>query len=181
MKKVVLKGKEFVPFITYDEISEKIDAVAQRINDDYRDSEDIPALLCILNGSIMFTAELMKRLDFPMELVTMKLTSYSGTRSSGTVKKAMGPSAPLEGRRVIICEDIVDTGNTMVMLRDYLLNDQKVKDFRVCTLLCKPEMYHKDVPLDYIALNIPNRFILGFGLDYDELGRNLKDIYVLNQ
>ncbi|MCQ2158907.1 MAG: hypoxanthine phosphoribosyltransferase [Bacteroidales bacterium] len=181
MDKIILHGKEFVPFIRYDELSSKIDAVAKRISDDYKDSEDVPVLLCILNGSIMFASELMKRLEFPLELVSMKLSSYCGTESTGKVKRVMGPTTSLEGRRVIICEDIVDTGNTMVTLRDYLENEQKVKDFRVCTLLCKPEMYHKDVPLDYIAINIPNRFIVGFGLDYDEIGRNLKDIYVLNQ
>ena len=137
-------------------------------------------LLCVLNGSIMFTAELMKRLEFNLELVSIKLTSYSGTSSTGKVRQAMGLTSDISGRRVIIVEDIVDTGNTIVALKE-LLREKGAKETVVCTMLLKPEVYSKDVPLEYVAIELPNRFIVGFGLDYDEIGRNLKDIYVLDE
>ena len=133
-----------------------------------------------MNGSIMFTAELMKRLEFNCELVSIKLTSYEGTGSTGRVRQAMGLTAGIKGRRVIIVEDIVDTGNTIVELKQ-ILNDAGAAESIVCTLLFKPESCTRDVKLDYVAIQIPNDFIVGFGLDYNEIGRNLKDIYVLDE
>jgi hypoxanthine phosphoribosyltransferase len=143
------------------------------------DCEDIPILLCVLNGSIMFTAELMKRLKFNCQVVSTKLTSYEGTSTTGKVKQAMGLTSDISGRRVIIIEDIVDSGNTIVELKR-ILDENGVSESKVCTLLYKPEAYKKDVKLDYVAMEIPNDFIVGFGLDYNELGRNLQDIYVLD-
>ena len=180
MKKTVhLHDKNFIPFISNDEINAAIDRVAERINADYRDSADIPVLLCVLNGSILFTAELMKRLDFQVEIAAIKLSSYVGTRSTGKIREVMGITTSLQGRRVIIVEDIVDTGNTIEDL-SRIVRSQGASEVRICTLLLKPEMYKKDIRLDYVAKEIPNDFIVGFGLDYDELGRNLKDIYVLD-
>ena len=153
---------------------------AEKINEDFRGCQDIPVLLCVLNGSIMFTAELMKRIDFNCEIVSVKLTSYEGTSSTGTVRQAMGLTGDIRGRRVIIVEDIVDTGNTIVSLKQ-ILADAGACESRVCTLLFKPDSYKKDIPLDYVAIQIPNDFIVGFGLDYNEIGRNLKDIYVLDE
>ena len=166
--------------IPYEKIEEAIDSVAEKINADFEGCEDIPVLLCVLNGSIMFTAELMKRLSFNCQIVSTKLTSYEGTSTTGKVKQAMGLTADLTGRRVIVVEDIVDSGNTIVELKQ-ILADHGASESRICTLLLKPDAYKKDVVLDYVAMEIPNDFIVGFGLDYDELGRNYKDIYVLDE
>ena len=180
MNKITLFDKTFKPMIPYSRISEAIDKVADEINKDFMGCEDIPILLCVLNGSIMFTAELMKRLNFNCQVVSTKLTSYEGTNTTGKVKQAMGLTADLTGRRVIIVEDIVDTGNTIVELKR-IMEEAGAAESRICTMLLKPEAYKKDIALDYVAMEIPNEFIVGFGLDYDELGRNLKDIYVLDK
>ena len=178
MKQIKLKDKTFRVSIPYEDISKAIDKVAEKINYDFNGCEDIPVLLCVLNGSIMFMGELMKRLDFNCQIVSTKLTSYDGTSSTGKVKQALGLTADITGRRVIIVEDIVDTGNTIVELNK-ILADAGASESRICTLLYKPEACRKDLTLDYVAMEIPNDFIVGFGLDYDELGRNFKDIYTL--
>ncbi len=179
MQKIKLYDKTFKTFIPYEKIVSAIDEVAAKINNDFEGCEDVPVLLCVLNGSIMFTAELMKRLNFHCQIVSTKLTSYEGTNTTGKVKQAMGLTADLTGRRVIVVEDIVDSGNTIVALKQ-ILADAGASASYICTLLLKPEAYKKDVKLDYVAMEIPNDFIVGFGLDYDELGRNFKDIYVLD-
>lgn len=179
MEKIRLKDKVFRKLIPYATISAAIDKVADKMNNDFKDCEDFPVLLCVLNGSIMFMGELMKRLEFDCQIVSTKLTSYDGTNSTGKVKQTMGLTADLTGRRVIIVEDIVDTGNTIVELKN-ILKEAGASESYVCTLLLKPDAYKKDVKLDYIAMEIPNDFIVGFGLDYDEFGRNYKDIYTLD-
>ena len=179
MDKVKLYDKTFRTFITYESLKKAIDEVADKINADFNGCEDIPVLLCVLNGSIMFTSELMKRLTFNCQIVSTKLTSYEGTSTTGKVKQAMGLTADIRGRRVIVIEDIVDSGNTVVALKD-ILEENGASESYICTLLLKPEAYKKDVKIDYVAMEIPNDFIVGFGLDYDELGRNYKDIYVLD-
>lgn len=178
--KITLNDKTFKPFIPYEKICAAIDGVAERINADYKGCEDTPVILCILNGSIMFTSELMKRLKFNCQLVSMKLSSYVGTESTGNIREVMGMTGSVEGKRVIIVEDIVDTGNTIIEL----VNTVKAKgasDIKICTMLLKPEVYDKAVKLDYVGMEIPNAFIVGFGLDYDELGRNYPDIYVIDK
>ena len=179
MDKVKLHDKTFRTSIPYEKIEAAIDKVAAEINADFNGCEDVPVLLCVLNGSIMFTAELMKRLTFNCQIVSTKLTSYEGTSTTGAVKQAMGLTADITGRRVIVVEDIVDSGNTIVALKQ-ILAEKGASEARMCTLLLKPDAYKKDVKLDYVAMEIPNDFIVGFGLDYDELGRNLKDIYILD-
>ena len=179
MSNIRLYDKSFRPFISNEKIEEAIDKVAARINADFEGSTDVPVLLCVLNGAIMFTAELMKRLTFNCELVSIKLSSYEGTRSTGNIRQVMGLTGSIEGKRVIVVEDIVDTGNTIVNLVD-MLREKGAAETWVCTMLLKPEIYTKDLKLDYVAMEIPNDFIVGFGLDYDEIGRNLKDIYVLD-
>lgn len=178
MEKLTLLDKTFVPFISYDKISAAIDKVAENISKDFKDSEDIPVLLCVLNGSIMFTAELMKRLEFNCELASIKLSSYEGTSSTGVVRTSQKLTTDVKGRKVIVIEDIVDTGNTIEHLQEFLIA-QGAAEVKICTLLLKPEVYKKDIKLDYVAMEIPNRFIVGFGLDYDQLGRNTRDIYIL--
>jgi len=178
--KIKLHDKVFKPFIPNQEIEKAIDAVAAKINADYAGTDTVPVLLCVLNGSILYTAELMKRLDFDVDLMSIKLTSYQGTSSTGTVHTEMGLTGDVTGKEVIIVEDIVDTGRTIEALVK-ILTARKASMIKVCTLLLKPDMYNKDIPLDYVALRIPNDFIVGFGLDYDGLGRNYKDIYVLDK
>ena len=180
MEKITLFDKTFKTLIPYSKISAAIDEVAEKMNKDFEGCEDIPVLLCVLNGSIMYMGELMQRLRFNCQIVSIKLTSYEGTSTTGRVKQAMGLTSDIKGRRVIIVEDIVDTGNTIVELKD-ILADAGASETYVCTMLHKPEAYKKDTKLDYVAMEIPNEFIIGFGLDYNELGRNLKDIYVLDK
>jgi len=179
MSSVKLHDKSFRPFIPYERIEEAIDSVAEKINKDFVGCTDVPVLLCVLNGSILFTAELMKRLRFNCEVVSMKLSSYSGTQSAGTTREVMGMTGSVKGKRVIVIEDIVDTGTTIEDLVN-ILNEKGASEIRICTMLLKPSVYKKDIKLDYIGMTIPNDFIVGFGLDYDELGRNSKDIYVLD-
>ena len=180
MEKVTLKDKTFKKFISYEQISSSIDEVAKKINADFEGCTDVPVLLCVLNGSIMFMGELMKRLNFDCQIISIKLTSYEGTSTTGRVKQAMGLTSSIEGRRVIVVEDIVDSGNTIVELKE-ILKEKGASESKICTLLLKPDAYKKDVKLDYVAMEIPNDFIVGFGLDYDELGRNYKDIYTLDE
>ena len=180
-EKIQLLDKTFKPYIRHDRIIAAIDDVAGRINADYRGCKDVPVVLCVLNGSIPFTGELLQRLDFNCQLISIKLSSYQGTKSTGTVLNVMGLTASVRGRRVIICEDIVDTGNTIVALKEMLLDKEGAADVKICTLLLKPEVYDKPVKLDYVGIEIPNAFIVGFGLDYNELGRNIRDIYVIDE
>ena len=180
MEKITLKDKTFKTAIPYEKISAAIDEVAEKINKDFMGCNDIPVLLCVLNGSIMFMGELMKRLRFDCQIISTKLTSYVGTSSTGRVKQAMGLTADLTGRRVSVVEDLVDSGNTIVELKS-ILEEKGASESKICTLLLKPDAYKKDVRIDYVAMEIPNDFIVGFGLDYDELGRNYKDIYVLDK
>lgn len=180
MEKVTLNDKTFRKFIPYEKLETAIDKVAAQINKDFEGCADVPILLCVLNGSIMFMAELMKRLTFNCQIVSTKLSSYVGTETTGKVKQAMGLTADITGRRVIVVEDIVDSGNTIVELKR-ILAEKGAADSKICTLLLKPDSYKKDVKIDYTAMEIPNDFIVGFGLDYDELGRNFKDIYILDE
>ena len=177
---IKLHDKVFKPFIPNERIEEAIDRLAEKMNADHAGKSQVPVLLCVLNGSILFTAELMKRLDFDVDLMSIKLSSYQGTSSTGQVKSEMGLTGDVTGKEVIIVEDIVDTGRTIEALVK-ILEARKAADVKVCTMLLKPEMYNKDIVLDYVAMEIPDDFIVGFGLDYDGLGRNYKDIYVLDK
>lgn len=180
MSNIKLHDKVFRPFISNEEIEHVIDEVAAKINSDFAGTDEVPIFLCVLNGAIMFTAGIMKRVNFDAELVSIKMSSYTGTTSSGTVLVPLGLTGDVSGRTVIIIEDIVDTGNTVVALKQLLLS-KGAKDVRICTMLTKPDVYCKDEKLDYVGMEIPNAFIVGYGLDYDELGRNLPDIYIIEQ
>ena len=179
-KKIKLHDKVFKPFISNERIEKAIDEVAEKMNADYARTGKVPVLLCVLNGSILFTAELMKRLAFDVDLRSIKLSSYQGTSSTGDVRMDMNLTGDITGKEVIIVEDIVDTGRTIEALIDILIA-RKASRVRICTMLLKPDMYDKDIELDYVAMKIPNDFIVGFGLDYDGLGRNYQDIYVLDE
>ena len=179
MSNIRLHDKSFRPFIDYDKIESAIDEVAAKITADYKDSKDAPVLLCVLNGSILFTAELMKRLTFKCEIVCVKLSSYVGTKSTGEVRDIIGMTGAVKGKRVIIVEDIVDSGRTIANLVN-MMEANGATETKICTMLLKPGCYKLDKKIDYVAMEIPDDFIVGFGLDYDGLGRNIKDIYVLD-
>ncbi|MFR9513218.1 MAG: hypoxanthine phosphoribosyltransferase [Rikenellaceae bacterium] len=175
--KIKIKDLKFEIMIPAEQIDNAVAAVAEKINSDYAGVET-PLFLGVLNGSFMFMSDLMKKIEFNSELSFVKLASYVGTSTTGTVKNLIGLSTSLEGRHVIVVEDIVDSGNSIDHLTRQLaaLNPASVK---VCTLFFKPKAYVKQIPIDYVAMEIGNEFIVGYGLDYDQLGRNLKDIYVV--
>ena len=185
MEKIQVHDKVFRPYIPQADLEKAIDKVADRLNADFKGSKDVPLLLCVLNGAIMFTSELMKRITFPCQLVAVKLSSYEGVKTTGTVKTLMDITTDVKGRRVIIVEDIVDTGTTVIALQK-LLADKGAISSVVCTMLFKEAAFrraHGEAAPgpDYSALTIEDKFILGYGLDYDELGRNLPDIYILDE
>ncbi|MGD1846445.1 MAG: hypoxanthine phosphoribosyltransferase [Salibacteraceae bacterium] len=173
---ISLHGKNFEPSIPHDTIQEKIAAVAERINRDFEGQT--PLFLSVLNGAFMFTSDLMKNITLTCEVSFVKVASYEGTESTGTVKEMIGVQQDLKGRSVIVIEDIVDSGSTLATIFE-ILTREGVADIKVATLLFKPEAYQKSFPVDYVGIEIPNDFVVGFGLDYDGLGRNLKDIYSL--
>jgi hypoxanthine phosphoribosyltransferase len=172
-----LKDKTFEKVIPYERIADGIDSVAARLNEDYGGLDGPPPLFIgVLNGAFMFMSELMQRLDFQCEVTFVKLSSYRGTHSTGTVAELIGLAADVEGRHVVVVEDIVETGESI----DYLmrsLEGHRPASVEVASLLFKPESYAREKAIKYSAMSIPNDFIVGFGLDYDGVGRNLRDIY----
>lgn len=173
---IQLHDKHFEAFISEKELDYAIQNLAKQIEDDFYD--EVPIFVGILNGSFMFLSDLMKYYGRPCEVEFVKLSSYEGTQSTNNVKQLVGLNQNLEGRSVIIVEDIVDTGNTVEELKN-IFKSKGVKHFKIATLFFKPEAYTKDIKLDYVAIRIPNKFIIGYGLDYDGLGRNLKQVYQL--
>lgn len=169
-----LHDLEFEPFISEGEITQAIDRIAEDLNRDFGDKN--PVFIGVLNGSFMFASEVVKRFKANCEISFVKLGSYKGTESSEEVKTLLGLNQELKGRQVIILEDIVDTGNTLEEI-DKILWQEGVADYKVVTLFYKPRAYKKSVPLHYVGMEIPNKFIVGFGLDYDGLGRNFTQIY----
>lgn len=176
MKTVKIKDKEFELFLTQDVIEKAIDDIAEKLNKDL-DKKD-PLFICVLNGSFMYASELMKRVSIPCEVSFVKMSSYKGTTSTGKLKEIYGLEEDINGRTVVIVEDIVDTGYTMSLMLEQLTCDEP-KEIFVTTLLLKPDALQHQVKLDYVALEIPSDFIVGYGLDYDGYGRNLPDIYKL--
>lgn len=174
MKSVKVRDKEFDLFIPESEILGAIDKMADLMNKELDGKE--PLFVCILNGAFMFASELLKRLTIPCEISFVRMASYQGTKSTGKIKEIYGLEEDIKGRTVVILEDIVDTGHTMSLIIDQL-NCEEPKELRIATLLFKPAALKNQVKLDYVALEIPNDFIVGFGLDYDGYGRNLPHIY----
>lgn len=175
MKQVKVHDKTFELYLPHEKICSVVEEMAEKMNEDLVDKN--PLFLCILNGSFMFAAELFKRIDLvEAEISFVKLASYEGDQTTGKVKQLIGLNEDLEGRTVVVLEDIVDTGITINNIQDQLdkLNPKEVK---IATLLLKPDALQKEVNLDYIGLEIPNDFIVGYGLDYNGQGRNLIDIY----
>jgi hypoxanthine phosphoribosyltransferase len=178
MDSITVKDKSFRPYISEEEISASVDQVALAINADYKGSQ--PLFLGVLNGSFMFFGDLLKAIQLECTVSFVKLASYEGTNTTGIVNELIGLNEDISGRDVILVEDIVDTGNTLVKLFDSL-SDKNPKSIKIATLLFKPAAYQKSYVIDYVGKEIPNDFVLGYGLDYDGLGRNLSSIYVLNE
>lgn len=168
--------KKFQPYIKAHQIQEQIDRLAKQINEDYADKK--PLFIAILNGSFMFASDLFKALTIDAEICFIKLASYKGTKSTGNVITSIGLDMPLTDRHVIIIEDIVDTGKTLTEFLPQLANQQPAS-LKIAALLHKPDALMHPLSIDYIGFTVPNKFLLGFGLDYDGLGRNLKEIYQL--
>lgn len=171
---IKIKDKEFSLFLSQQQIETAIDNIAKKIEKDLAGSD--PLFVAVLNGSFMFASELMKRINIPAEITFVKLSSYSGTSTTGNIKEIIGLTDSIENRTVVIIEDIVDTGNTIEKIITEL-GEQKPKEIKISTLLFKPDALKKQVKLDYVALEIPSDFIVGYGLDYDGYGRNLPNIY----
>ncbi|MEA4851092.1 MAG: hypoxanthine phosphoribosyltransferase [Paludibacter sp.] len=176
MPNIQIKDKEFALSIPEEEILKAVKEVGLAINRDLEGTN--PLFICVLNGAFMFAGDLMKTINIPCEITFIKLSSYDGLYTSGTVKEIIGLNESVVGRNVVVVEDIVDTGITM----ERILSSLKAKgasDIHIATFLQKPDALQKDIKIDYVAMKIPNDFIVGYGLDYDGYGRNLKDIYTV--
>ncbi|MCM1313425.1 MAG: hypoxanthine phosphoribosyltransferase [Bacteroides sp.] len=171
-----IKDKNFKVSLNAETIEERVQRLAEKINSDYKGKN--PILVCILNGAFMFAADLVRHLDFQPEIIFAKFSSYEGMDTTGKVRELIGVTADLKGRDVIIVEDIVDTGITMSNLLPKL-KAQGAESVRIATLLMKPDKLRVPLQVDYCAIEIPNEFIVGYGLDYDGLGRNYRDIYTV--
>lgn len=176
MATIKVFDKEFVPYISEAEILEKVAALADQLNCDYDGKK--PLFIAILNGAFMFASDVFKHLSIEAEICFIKLASYKGTKSSGHVITAIGLDTDVTGRDVVILEDIVDTGKTLSEFLPQLKN-QNPRSLKVATLLHKPDATIYPVNIDYCCFSIPNRFVLGYGLDYDGFARNLRELYQL--
>jgi hypoxanthine phosphoribosyltransferase len=176
MPVITVNDKDFKPYLTAAEIDEQIKRLGVEINRDYAGQR--PLFIAILNGSFMFASDLFKELTIDAEICFIKLASYKGTRSTGHVITSIGLDESLKDRHVVIIEDIVDTGKT---LSEFLpqLKDQQPASLKIAALLHKPDALQYPIAVDYLGFNVPNKFLLGYGLDFDGLGRNLKEIYQL--
>ena len=176
MSVIQVIDKKFKPYISAAQISERIKELAKEINIEYAGKR--PIFIAILNGSFMFASDLFKDINIDAEICFIKLASYKGTRSTGNVITSIGLDEPLKDRHVIIIEDIVDTGNTLHQFLPQLYNQQPAS-LKIASLLHKPDALKYPIVIDYLGFSVPNIFLLGFGLDYDGLGRNLAEIYQL--
>lgn len=171
---ITLHNKQFKPYLSAPELTAAIAGVAVRLNHDYAGRQLL--FVVVLNGSFMFAADLLKHISLPCEVCFIRVASYAGTSSTGEIKEVLGLTEELQGRHVVIVEDIVDTGHTMRMLFDTLGAHQPAS-LEVATLFLKPECLCHELDLRYVGLSIPNDFIVGYGLDFDGLGRNYPDVY----
>lgn len=179
MKQVTYNGLTFVPYIEREKIANRVNELACEIKRDTPEGA-VPLFICVLNGAFPFASDLFRAVDRDAEITFIRLKSYEGTGTTGVVKEVMGLGENIKGRRVIIVEDIVDTGNTIKRLVDDL-NKMEPADIKIATLLFKPESLQCDVKPHYVGFSIPSKFIIGYGLDLDGMARNLPDIYVLKE
>lgn len=173
---ITVKDKRFAESISACEIQKNVERIADQINRDYQGKEI--QFIGVLNGSFMFASDLLKHVTVPCNICFMKVSSYEGTVSTGKVKQLIGLNSDIDGKDVIIIEDIVDTGLTMRVIRAQLL-DRNPASLRIASLIFKPESFRESYDVDYVGFSIPNDFIVGYGLDYDGYGRNLPEIYTV--
>ncbi len=173
---IQLHDKEFIPFITAGEIDFAIKQMAEQIEADF--GEDVPLFIGILNGAFMFLSDFLKHYKKPCEVSFVKVASYEGLTSTNKIEQLIGLKEDLSGRSVVVFEDIVDTGNTLEILKA-VFKEESVKTCKFATLFFKPDAYKKNIKIDYIGIRIPNSFIVGYGLDYNGLGRNIPEVYQL--
>ena len=177
MELIKINDKTFEPYVSAEELNQIAERMASEVYQDLQESR--PIFIAVLNGSFMFAADFLRHYKGECEISFVKMASYQGTQSTGKIHQLIGLSTPVEGRDVVILEDIIDTGNTLEEIYR-LFENQKVKSFRIATLFFKTDAYKKDLKIDYVGKPIPNRFIVGYGLDFDEIARNLPQVYQLN-
>jgi len=178
MNTVVVHNKTFERYISHTQISERIDEMGAALSEKFKGA--CPLFISILNGSFIFTADIMRAYDTECEVSFVKFSSYSGTETTGKVKTLIGLDASIENRDVVILEDIVDTGNTLAHFLE-ILDTYDPKSVTLVSLLTKPEVLKDRINVDIVGFEIPNKFVVGYGLDFDGLARNLKDIYQLKE
>jgi hypoxanthine phosphoribosyltransferase len=176
--KITLNDKVFRVMIPAEQIDAAVDRVAASLNERY--AGRTPIFLGVLSGSFLFLSDLVRKTTFDSQISFVKISSYQGTESTGEVKQQLGVDFDIEGRDIIIVEDIIETGHSMNYLLDYL-RSKNPASISICTLFFKPDKFLYEYDVDYVALSIGNEFIVGYGLDYNQLGRNLKDIYVIDE
>ena len=176
--KITLNDKVFRVMIPAEQIDAAVDRVAASLNERY--AGRTPIFLGVLSGSFLFLSDLVRKTTFDSQISFVKISSYQGTESTGEVKQQLGVDFDIEGRDIIIVEDIIETGHSMNYLLDYLCSKNPAS-ITICTLFFKPDKFLYEYDVDYVALSIGNEFIVGYGLDYNQLGRNLKDIYVIDE
>ncbi len=174
MKEIRILDKKFRELLTEEMIQKRVEELARQINSDLAGKEVV--FLGILNGAFLFAADLFRRIGFPARISFIKLASYQGTTSQGLIKELIGWNEDIKNKTIVVIEDIVDTGNTLERIIDELVI-RKASEIRIAAMLYKPAAYTKDIHLDYIGFEIPNDFVVGYGLDYDGFGRNLPSIY----
>ena len=175
MKTITILDKKFTMTIARSQVRTGIDRIADRINSDYAGREIL--FVAVLNGAFVFAADLVRRIKPPCRISFVKVASYQGDTSEGTIRELIGLKEDLNGKHVILVEDIVDTGFTLAHIMKQIKSDYKPASVAVASLFFKPQSYRKTIAIDYVGLEIPNDFVVGWGLDYNGYGRNLEDIY----
>ena len=178
MERIIINERPFKKYILETAIQERVAELAQTIDKDYNGKN--PLFIGVLNGGFIFAADLLKRLEFDCEITFIKLTSYKGMASTGNVNEVIGLDIDVRDREVIVLEDIIDTGKTLYEFRPKLLA-QGAKSVKLASFLLKPDALEYDVQVDYIGFSVPNEFLIGYGLDFDQKGRNYRDIYQLDE
>ncbi len=179
MDTIKVHDKYFEPYVRKEEIAKHVQILSKVIAQDIG-KDETPIFIGILNGSFMFAADFIREYPYDCHITFVKLASYKGTNTTGKIRQLVGINESLEGKTVIILEDIIDTGNTLEEIYEIFRN-KKVKSLKIATLFFKPDVFRKSLPIDYIGKSIEDKFIIGYGLDYDGLGRNLSDIYQLKE
>lgn len=178
MKEIILHGKAFIPFIDREKIEQVVQKMALDIYDKYK--YVTPIFVGVLNGVVLFFSDILKNYPGQCEIGFIQLSSYHGMSSGGRVNIVLGWPIDISGRDVVIFDDVVDTGNTLKKLYE-MVHDQSPNSVRIATLFLKPEMFKDDFPIDFVGLRISNKFIVGYGMDFDNLGRNYPDVYQIKE